>query len=95
MWKIKYFNKLIKDETLKLKKDKIELLVQEEIKTPGIINCYKNILLNPDIISKNNNYSYSIKDYKSFLKKDIDLKNYGYKKIKNIYRLNETLISIL
>jgi len=93
--KIKYFNKLIKDETLKLKKDKIELLVQEEIKTPGIINCYKNILLNPDIISKNNNYSYSIKDYKSFLKKDIDLKNYGYKKIKNIYRLNETLISIL
>ena len=31
------------DETLNLSKEKIELLVQEEIKTEGIIDCYKKI----------------------------------------------------
>ncbi len=92
--KIKLFNKLIMDETLRLPKEDLELLIQEEIKTPGIIDSYKKIL-NNNIVSSDNNYSFNIKNNNLFKKIGINLKEYGYKKEKHIFRLNSTIKHIL
>ncbi|MCD6435196.1 MAG: hypothetical protein J7L15_02225, partial [Clostridiales bacterium] len=85
--KLSNFNILMNDETLNLTKQKIEMLVQEEIKTPGIIDCYKKNLIK-SIVSSNNGYSFSLKSYGLFLSRGINLTEYGYTKQKNIYRLN-------
>ena len=91
--KIKYFNMLKTDETLP--KEYIDLLIEEEIKTPGIIDCYKNIKLNSKIVKSKNNYSYNIKEFNNYKLKNINLLEYGYKKEKNVYRLNRTLQKII
>ncbi len=92
--KLNTFNILMNDETLNLSKTDIEMLVEEEIKTPGIIDCYKNCLIK-SIVSSNNGFSYSLKSYELFLARDINLIEYGYTKQKNLYRLNKTLQKIL
>ncbi len=91
--KLQYFNMLMSDETLNLPKEQMYLLVEEEIRTPGIIECYKNNLIK-NIVSSNNNYSFNLKSFKMFKQRGIDLVEYGYKKDKNVYRLNETLVKL-
>lgn len=88
--KLNNFNVLMNDETLNLSKEDITLLIQEEIRLPGIIECYKNTLTK-NIVSSDNRYSYSLKSYKLFLTRGINLLEYGYTKEKNLYRLNKVI----
>lgn len=92
---IKEFQELQNDETLTLNKIQMELLLQEEIKIPGIIMCYKNIQANTSIITKSNNYQKTLIQYNKYLSTGIDLKEYGFKKVKNKYVLNETIKALI
>ena len=92
---VKEFQFLKSDETLELTEQQLDQLVQEEIKTPGVIASYKNIKLKPELISTSNNYQKTLKEYNKYLSQGINLLEYGYKKVRNKYVLNETLKGLL
>jgi len=92
---IKLFEFWSTDETLKLPKEHLYKLVQEEIKTPGIIECFKCIQKHKNVVTPNNNYSLTIKDKNSFQAKGINIKDYGYFKEKHLYRLNKVLVDLI
>ncbi len=90
---IKVFNNLMADrKNLSLEKEDIEALVQEDIRTPGAIECYKMIHKMPTLVKSENNFSCSINKYKELLGLGYDLRDYGYLKDNHIYRLNNTLV---
>jgi len=83
---IKMFEYWKEDEELKkLSENNLKKLIQEEIKNPGIIESYKKI--------KQDNFLYK----KVFSKKEAkdNLKEYGYKKQRNRWYINTTLLEVL
>ena len=88
-----WYDTLTNDETLNLSKEHMEMLIKEEIKITGIIDCYKLCLLSPEVIDHSNGYSYNLKKKTALQNKGIDILLYGYKKEQNrhVYRLNPVL----
>jgi hypothetical protein len=93
---IKIFQSQMTDETLKeLTKEQKEMLVQEEINTPGVINAYKMNILNPDIIKNSTNGMYTIRGFQTLKKKGIILTEMGFTKVKRKYIINDVLKELL
>jgi hypothetical protein len=100
---IKMFEYWREDEDLKkLSNKEVEKLIKEEIKTPGIIECYKKLVSTGTSTSTGINKKlktiYSKKEFQLSFKelKDIkELKLYGYTKIKNRWYINKVLQEII
>ncbi len=87
---IKLFNIYKFDETLDLPDDDLNLLIREEINTPGIINCYKQNIKDDRYlkISSKNDYTLSEKECR-------EPKTFGFFKKMNSYKLDTTLQKLL
>ena len=82
-------------KTLKLSDKDFDKLLQEEIKNPGTIECYQEILdKNFFEQVKGNNYKLSNNDYNKYKALDLDPKIFGYKKQRNIWIPNQVLVEL-
>ena len=90
---IREFEKIRQDETINLNKSLQDLLISEEIRIPGFIDMYKLNLENKNITMNSRNWTYTLKQEKSLY--DIKLKEYGYRRERNIWVQNPVMIELL
>lgn len=95
--KIKMFQVMKQDETLELTEDKMNILIQSEIESPGTVEAYKMNIKDPRFIEglTDNNFTMSQAKYNKYKKQGTDLKEYGFSKVKSRWVLQPTIIELI
>jgi hypothetical protein len=91
---IKEFLAYQNDETLGLNEDDFSRLIKESIEYPGLVEMFKKNLENKSILKKTKGIA-TIKEYKSWLNKGIDLKEYGFRLNRVRWKMNPVLKELL
>jgi len=91
---VREFEKIKSDETFKLSDSKLELLIKEEIRTPGTVDSYRLQLANK-IYKLDRRGTLSKKDIINHKYTTQLLKDHGYKRKKHLWVLNSTLNKLL